>query len=281
MTTANVQSLHDETEHVFTRYGRTITLRVIPLDSDESLGHALVFGRIEPDCLVRIHSRCLYGDALHSDDCDCGPELDLAMDMIQAEGRGVLLYLEQEGRGAGLVGKARGYSLSQREQLNTFASYARLGLSPDSRTYTVAAKMLLNLGLASVRLLTNNPDKVEQLRAVGVKVQPVPLLILPRNPWVYQYLQAKREYRGHKLPQGWGVLRTLRALSNAAFATAFGATCAAVAGVVGHGTGVEWIVPVVAASAAIAGLAVGYWAPQRTRLLRARARLIRSRLSGF
>ncbi|MEC3956329.1 GTP cyclohydrolase II [Nocardia sp. CDC153] len=277
MTTANAQSLDDDTEHVFTRYGRAIRLRVIPLDSDESLGHALIFGRIEPDCLVRIHSRCLYGDALHSDDCDCGPELELALDMIQAEGCGVLLYLEQEGRGAGLIGKARGYALSQREHLDTFASYAKLGLPPDARTYTAAAKTLLNLGLCSVRLLTNNPDKEAQLRAAGVAVHPVPLLVVPGNPWVHQYLQAKREHRGHRLPQGWGTHRALRALSGGTCIAVFGGICAGAAGFIAAGVDGRWVLPVVSAATALAGLAIGRFGPQRTRLLRARIRLTLAR----
>ncbi|MFE3187828.1 GTP cyclohydrolase II [Nocardia sp. NPDC059240] len=280
MTTAKVPLRHDETEHVFTRHGRSIRVRVIPLDPDGIPGHALIFGDVGPNCLVRIHSRCLYGDALHSDDCDCGPELDLALDLIQAEGRGVLVYLEQEGRGAGLVGKARGYSLSQRERLNTFASYERLGFSADSRTYTAAAKLLLDLGLLSVRLLTNNPDKEAELRAAGVAVRPVRLHIVPRNPWVDQYLRDKREFRGHRLPQSYGARRVVRTGFSAGFGVIFGGICATAAVLVNPGSGVAWAVPLIAAVAAILGLAVGRWGPQRTRILRAHARLVSNRLFG-
>ncbi|MGW4245952.1 GTP cyclohydrolase II [Nocardia sp. NPDC004722] len=280
MTTAKVPLRHDETEHVFTRHGRSITVRVIPLDPDGIPGHALIFGDVGPNCLVRIHSRCLYGDALHSDDCDCGPELELALDMIQAEGRGVLFYLEQEGRGAGLVGKARGYSLSQRERLNTFASYERLGYSPDSRTYTPAAKLLLDLGLLSVRLLTNNPDKEAELRTAGIAVRPVRLHIVPRNPWVDQYLRDKREFRGHRLPQGYGARRVMHTGSTAGIGVTFGGICSVASCLVYPGAGVGWALPMITAAAAIAGLAVGRWGPQRTRMLRARARLIAGRMFG-
>ncbi|MBL1076945.1 GTP cyclohydrolase II [Nocardia sp. 2] len=205
-----------DTTHVFTRRRRDIRLSVVEVGNNQ--GHALVFGDIGNDCLVRVHSRCLYGDALRSDDCDCGPELDASLDMIQAAGRGVLLYLEQEGRGAGLVGKARGYRVSQLEHLDTFSSYRKLGFSPDSRTYGEAARTLSALGLTSIRLLTNNPDKVGALESEGLRVQSVPLHILPPNRSVERYLAAKRQQRGHSLPENWRVHRLRYALAMATFA---------------------------------------------------------------
>ncbi|MFI6957824.1 GTP cyclohydrolase II [Nocardia sp. NPDC050408] len=198
----------DETGHRLTRRGRELQVGVVPIPHGVDGGHALVFGQathgspvISDGCLVRIHSRCLYGDALRSDDCDCGPELDMAMDMIQNEGAGVLIYLEQEGRGAGLINKARGLQTSERFDIDTFTSYARLELSADSRSYELAAQCLRDLGLTSVRLLTNNPDKVEPLEQAGLTVTRVPLHTWPRSERARKYLQAKRRHRGHQIPR--------------------------------------------------------------------------------
>ncbi|WP_433520267.1 GTP cyclohydrolase II [Nocardia pseudovaccinii] len=198
----------DETGHRLTRRGRELQVGIVPISHRVDGGHALVFGPatdgspgVSDGCLVRIHSRCLYGDALRSDDCDCGPELDMAMDMIQREGAGVLIYLEQEGRGAGLINKARGLQTSERFDIDTFASYARLELSADSRSYESAARCLRDLGLTSVRLLTNNPEKVEPLERAGLTVARVPLHTWPRSERARKYLQAKRRHRGHQIPR--------------------------------------------------------------------------------
>ncbi|WP_330255551.1 GTP cyclohydrolase II [Nocardia sp. NBC_00565] len=198
MTTA--PSNLDETGHRLTRKGRELEVRVLRIADDDDGGHALLFGDIADGCLVRIHSRCLYGDALRSDDCDCGPELDLAMDMIQQAGAGVLIYLEQEGRGAGLINKARGLRTSERNNIDTFESYRRLQLRPDSRSYTRAAEFLVAVGLSRVRLLTNNPDKVDALERVGLDVSVWPLHTMPRSERAREYLRAKRQRRGHDLP---------------------------------------------------------------------------------
>ncbi|MFD0360072.1 GTP cyclohydrolase II [Nocardia sp. GCM10030253] len=189
-----------ETGHRLTRKGRELRVRVMPISGGEDGGHALVFGQITDGCLVRIHSRCLYGDALQSEDCDCGPELDKSMDLIQDAGCGVLVYLEQEGRGAGLVNKARGLRTSERLGVDTFDSYERLGLSADLRCYRLAAEALTVLGLRSVRLLTNNPDKVRAVRDHGIAVTVVPLGTRPRSDKARKYLEAKRERRGHMIP---------------------------------------------------------------------------------
>ncbi|MCP2317874.1 3,4-dihydroxy 2-butanone 4-phosphate synthase / GTP cyclohydrolase II [Nocardia amikacinitolerans] len=189
-----------ETGHRLTRKGRELRVRVMAIPGAEDGGHAMIFGPIADGCLVRIHSRCLYGDALRSDDCDCGPELDLSMDMIQDAGCGVLVYLEQEGRGAGLVDKARGLRTSEVFGLDTFDSYERLGLCADTRSYENAANALLHLGLRSVRLLTNNPDKVRALTDLGIAVTVVPLVTRPRSERARRYLEAKRRRRGHTIP---------------------------------------------------------------------------------
>ncbi|MFQ6396353.1 GTP cyclohydrolase II [Nocardia sp. KC 131] len=189
-----------ETGHRLTRKGRELCIRVMPISGGDDGGHALVFGQIADGCLVRIHSRCLYGDALQSEDCDCGPELDKSMDLIQDAGCGVLVYLEQEGRGAGLVNKARGLRTSERLGVDTFDSYERLGLSVDMRCYRLAAEALTVLGLGSVQLLTNNPEKVRAVRDQGITVTVVPLGTRPRSDKARRYLEAKRKRRGHMIP---------------------------------------------------------------------------------
>lgn len=189
-----------DTGHRFTRGGRDIRVRVQEVAGGAGDGHVLVFGEPADNCLVRVHSRCLYGEALGSQDCDCGPELAKALDRIQDEGAGVLVYLEQEGRGCGLVAKAHGYRESERSGADTFTSYERLGLPADARTYTHAATSLLGLGLSRVRLLTNNPDKVAALTAAGIAVTAVPLATTPLSDRAAQYLEAKRQRRGHWIP---------------------------------------------------------------------------------
>ncbi|WP_063814545.1 GTP cyclohydrolase II [Nocardia fusca] len=189
-----------ETGHRFTRNGRESRLRVLAVDGNPGLGHVLIFGDPDDDCLVRVHSRCLYGEALGSQDCDCGPELHRSLDLIQDAGAGVLVYLEQEGRGAGLIAKALGYREAERTGADTFTAYRNLGYPDDCRGYQHAANSLLKLGLTRVRLLTNNPDKVRALREAGLTVFPEPLYTEPLSDRAAAYLDAKRRHRGHWIP---------------------------------------------------------------------------------
>ncbi|MGQ4615494.1 GTP cyclohydrolase II RibA [Nocardia sp. R7R-8] len=189
-----------DTEHRFRRNGHDLRVRVVELDGVGEQGHLLLFGAVADGCLVRVHSRCLYGEALRSQDCDCGPELDKALDLIQAAGSGVLVYLEQEGRGAGLIAKALGYRESERSGADTFTSYEALGYPADGRTYVATARALADLGLRSVQLLTNNPAKVEALRQEGLRVTPVPLRTRPLSERARDYLEAKRARRKHWIP---------------------------------------------------------------------------------
>ncbi|WP_405139613.1 GTP cyclohydrolase II RibA [Nocardia sp. NBC_01388] len=191
-----------QTEHQLTRRGSELRVRVVEFDDRGAAGHALLFGdpEVHSDPLVRIHSRCLYGDALESQDCDCGPELQLAMNRIQSEGVGVLIYLEQEGRGAGLITKAKGLRITQLRRVDTYASYRMLAVEDDSRCYVQAAEFLAALGPGSVRLLTNNPGKAQALRRSGLAVTPVPLTTVPRSARAMAYLEAKRRLGGHRLP---------------------------------------------------------------------------------
>ena len=161
---------------------------------------ALVKGEIEgaQDVLVRVHSECLTGDVFHSLRCDCGEQLESALAMIEQEGRGVLLYLSQEGRGIGLLNKLRAYKL-QEEGLDTVDANLRLGLPADLRDYGIGAQILVDLGLTSIRILTNNPKKISGLAGYGLSVSDqVPIEHAP-NPHNEAYLRAKREKLGHTL----------------------------------------------------------------------------------
>jgi 3,4-dihydroxy 2-butanone 4-phosphate synthase/GTP cyclohydrolase II len=148
--------------------------------------------------LVRLHSECLTGDVFGSRRCDCGPQLDAALAAVAAEGRGVVLYLRQEGRGIGLLDKLRAYALQERG-LDTVEANERLGLPVDAREYGTAAAILRDLGVARLRLLTNNPGKVAGLEAAGLAVVArVPSVVAP-SPENARYLATKREKLGHWL----------------------------------------------------------------------------------
>lgn len=162
---------------------------------------ALVYGDVEGEgALVRVHSECLTGDAFASRHCDCGEQLSAALRAIVLEGRGILLYLRgHEGRGIGLLAKLQAMKL-QAGGLDTVEANLALGLPADARDYQVAAEMLHDLGVRSVRLLSNNPLKREALLRYGIKVsEQVPLLITPHEENLF-YLRTKRERLGHLLP---------------------------------------------------------------------------------
>jgi GTP cyclohydrolase II len=148
--------------------------------------------------LVRLHSECLTGDALGSLKCDCGPQLDAALQAIAASGWGILLYLRQEGRGIGLVNKLRAYAL-QDQGFDTVDANTRLGFAVDARDFGVAARMLELLGQRDVRLLTNNPAKVAGLEGRGISVVERVPHFLPTNPHNERYLATKRDRTGHQL----------------------------------------------------------------------------------
>jgi 3,4-dihydroxy 2-butanone 4-phosphate synthase/GTP cyclohydrolase II len=167
---------------------------------DKETHVALVKGDIGDgeNVLVRVHSRCLTGDVFHSARCDCGAQLDAAMTRIEQEGRGILLYLNQEGRGIGLANKIRAYEL-QEQGLDTVEANERLGFKADQRDYGIGVQILKDLGVRSMRLLSNNPRKLVGLEGYGLSVAEwLPLEIAPSEHSA-RYLRTKRDKLGHKL----------------------------------------------------------------------------------
>src|SRR5687767_9166070 len=161
---------------------------------------ALVRGEIGDgkDVLVRVHSKCLTGDVFHSARCDCGAQLDTAMARIAKEGRGVLLYLNQEGRGIGLTNKLRAYEL-QDQGLDTVEANERLGFKADQRDYGIGAQILSDLGVKTMRLLTNNPRKFVGLQGYGLSVSEAVPLEIPASDSTRKYLKTKKDKLGHRL----------------------------------------------------------------------------------
>ncbi|MGN6136334.1 MAG: GTP cyclohydrolase II, partial [Aureliella sp.] len=190
-----------------TRYGDfEIAVYQVQFESQEPI--AIFKGDFTSDTsgpapLVRMHSSCFTGDLLQSLRCDCGDQLSMALEMIAAEGRGVLVYLPQEGRGIGLAQKIRAYAL-QEQGFDTVEANHKLGFKADMRDYGVGMQILKDLGLRELRLLTNNPKKTEafNLRGYDLRVVDQVPIISSANPHNAAYLATKREKLGHRLPPG-------------------------------------------------------------------------------
>jgi 3,4-dihydroxy 2-butanone 4-phosphate synthase / GTP cyclohydrolase II len=167
-------------------------------DVDAAEHVALVYGEIGDgeNTLIRMHSKCLTGDVFHSLRCDCGWQLETAMQMIQAEGRGVIVYLDQEGRGIGLLNKLKAYEL-QDKGADTVEANERLGFKPDLRNYGIGAQILLDLGLTSIRPITNNPRKMVGLEGYGLGLGDRVPLVQPSHDENAGYLKTKRDKLGH------------------------------------------------------------------------------------
>jgi len=182
-----------------TEYG-TFRLVIYETDIDAYQHIALVQGEISPDddLLVRVHSECFTGDVLHSLRCDCGVQLHRAMSMIDAEGRGIIVYMRQEGRGIGLVNKIKAYEL-QDQGMDTVEANIHLGFDPDPREYGIGAQILADLGVKKMRLITNNPVKRAGLEGYGLQVTERVPIEIPPNEINARYLRTKKEKMGHLL----------------------------------------------------------------------------------
>jgi len=182
-----------------TEYGE-FTAVAYENDVDRHQHVALVKGSWRPDepVLARVHSKCLTGDVFGSERCDCGPQLHAALKQISRAGKGVLLYLDQEGRGIGLVNKLRAYNL-QDQGLDTAEANVRLGFKPDLRDYGIGAQILRDLGVGKMRLLTNNPKKIVGLEGYGLEVVERVPIEMPPSRSNRAYLKAKRDKLGHLL----------------------------------------------------------------------------------
>ncbi|MCL0104267.1 bifunctional 3,4-dihydroxy-2-butanone-4-phosphate synthase/GTP cyclohydrolase II [Dehalococcoidia bacterium] len=185
-----------------TAYGEftAISYRSV-IDSDEHV--ALVKGEVDGDepILVRVHSECLTGDVFGSLRCDCGKQIPMAMEAIASEGRGVFLYMRQEGRGIGLHNKIKAYAL-QDQGMDTVEANEELGFPPDLREYGIGAQILVDLGVRNMRLLTNNPKKVIGLDSYGLRVVETLPIMAPATPENVHYLETKREKLGHLINVG-------------------------------------------------------------------------------
>ncbi len=183
-----------------TRFGRFRIFGfegVRPAGTEEAV--VLKLGGLEPNFgppLVRIHSQCLTGDVFHSLRCDCRSQLELALDQIVAETRGLLIYEHQEGRGIGLLNKLRAYEL-QDEGLDTVQANEQLGFEADLRDYALPAAILRYFGVTSLRLLSNNPEKVAALENAGIRVVERAPIVVPPLETTAEYLRTKREKLGH------------------------------------------------------------------------------------
>lgn len=189
---AVVPTIHGD----FTAYA----YRSVP-DGEEHLAYVMGDLRATANPLVRLHSECLTGDVLASDRCDCGQQLQRSLEMISTEACGVLVYLRgHEGRGIGLSHKIRAYSLQDSEGLDTVDANTVQGLPVDSRDYRVGAAILADLGLSTIRLMTNNPRKVTDLRESGFEIVERIQLDVNQTPANSRYLETKRDRMGHTRP---------------------------------------------------------------------------------
>lgn len=180
------------------------TFRAVAFRADGHEHMALVFGktRMRENVLVRVHSECMTGDIFGAMRCECGGQLDAALDTIVREGSGVLVYLRgHEGRGIGLVAKVRTLVLQDEQGLDTLDSATTLGLPVDTRDYGPAARVLKHLRVQSIRLMSNNPDKIRALESNGIAVVARVPLLVQANDHNIGYLTAKRDRLGHDLPQ--------------------------------------------------------------------------------
>ena len=185
---------------LITRYSGVFTMQGFRLKSTDEAIVVVTLGNLAAleAPLVRVHSRCVTGEVFGSVQCDCGQQLELSFERIRAEGAGMIIYLEQEGRGCGLIAKLKGHELMETEGLDTVDAYIKQNLPWDNRSYDAAIRVLEFLGVHRVRLLTNNPEKIKALSEAGIEVAREPLEV-PPNPWSRDYLRTKKLRMGHLL----------------------------------------------------------------------------------
>ena len=183
-----------------TRYSDDFTAIAYANDIDSNVHIALIKGELDPEqpTLVRVHSECLTGDVFGSQRCDCGDQLHRAMQMIRKEGKGIILYMKQEGRGIGLINKLKAYEL-QDKGLDTVEANIKLGFKPDLRDYGIGAQILVDLGVRKMRLITNNPKKIVGLEGYGLKVVERVSIEMSPNDRNIVYLKTKKKKLGHIL----------------------------------------------------------------------------------
>ena len=193
----NVERIAEKT--ITTEHG-DFTMMCYDDHVNRSVHVALVKGEITPDepVLVRVHSECMTGDLFHSLRCDCGEQMEAALAIIEQEGRGVFLYMRQEGRGIGLINKIRAYALQDRG-MDTVEANRALGFRDDERDYSIAAHMIHSLDVKSVRLMTNNPTKIIGLKGYGLEVVERVPIVVEANTRNIGYLKTKQEKLGHLL----------------------------------------------------------------------------------
>ena len=199
----NKPTVHREVAaRIPTRHG-TFQLMLFTTSNDNKEHMALIMGDVKDKdgVIVRVHSECFTGDVLGSLRCDCGEQLDRAMQLVAQAKQGVILYLRQEGRGIGLLDKLRAYNF-QDEGLDTVEANLKLGHQPDERDYTVAALMLRDLGVRSINLITNNPKKISDLQELGVMVRQRTPIEMPPRPENVRYLRTKAKRMDHLLQLG-------------------------------------------------------------------------------
>ena len=190
----NKNSEHLVEARLPTKYG-DFRLLAFPGDNKDKENLALIMGEIEDEVLLRIHSECFTGDVLHSMRCDCGEQLDLAMMKIAEEGKGIIIYLRQEGRGIGLVNKLKAYNL-QDDGMDTVEANIALGFGAELRDYSGATAILRNLGVTKIKLMTNNPSKSEELEKDGFEVKQINHTTIANNE-NKDYLKTKADKMNH------------------------------------------------------------------------------------
>jgi GTP cyclohydrolase II len=195
-----MKSIKQQSESIIpTNWGQFRMIAFSSYDDDYSPHLALLSDKFnsEETVLVRVHSECLTGDIFGSSRCDCGDQLHHSLEKI-SKTNGVLIYLRQEGRGIGLINKLKAYNL-QDQGLNTKDANVHLGFEPDERTYEVAIEILEQLKVGKIKLLTNNPDKLESIEQSGITLEARVPLIMPFSPGNQKYLETKRDFMGHLL----------------------------------------------------------------------------------